>query len=75
MTLSDDMGVRAAMRQFIENEREFRRILIDANGQFLDWKEGKGASIGTLTIIEKMKKHARTRIWAEAGKYVHGYQG
>jgi hypothetical protein len=31
MTLSDDMGVRAAMRQFIEDERKFRRIETDPN--------------------------------------------
>jgi hypothetical protein len=41
MTLSDDMSVRAAMRQFIEDEREFIRIETPANAQFLDWKEGK----------------------------------
>jgi hypothetical protein len=36
MTLSDDIGVRAAIKQFIEDKREFRRIEIDPNAQFLD---------------------------------------
>jgi hypothetical protein len=36
VTLSDDMGVRPAMRQFIEDEREFRRIETDINAQFFD---------------------------------------
>jgi hypothetical protein len=53
MKLSDHLGVRAAMRQFIEDEREFRRIETDPNAQLLDWKEGKGANTGTSTIIEK----------------------
>jgi hypothetical protein len=36
MTLLDDMRVRPATRQFIEDEREFRRIETDASAQFLD---------------------------------------
>jgi hypothetical protein len=56
MRLSDDMGVRAAMTQFTEDEREFRRIETDAHAQFLDWKEGKDASKGTSTIIEKTRR-------------------
>jgi hypothetical protein len=41
MTLSGDMGVRPVMRQFIEDESEFRRIKTGPNAQFLDWKAAK----------------------------------
>jgi shikimate kinase len=61
MTLSDDMGVWAAMRQFTEDEREFRRIETDVNAQFLDWKERKGASTGTSIIIEKTRRACKNQ--------------
>jgi hypothetical protein len=44
------------MRQFIEDERIFRIIETDANAQFLDWKERKGANTTTSTIIEKTRR-------------------
>jgi hypothetical protein len=55
ITLSHDKCVRAVMRKFIEDEREFRRIETDAKVQFLDWKERKGRQTGTSTITEKKR--------------------
>jgi hypothetical protein len=59
ITLSDDMGVRATMRYFIEEEREFRRIDTDPNAQFLDRKEGKGTSTETSPIIENARRESK----------------
>jgi hypothetical protein len=41
MVLSQDDQVRRAMRQFIEDERNFRRIELDEDGQFRNWREKK----------------------------------
>jgi hypothetical protein len=63
--LSDDMGIRVAMKEVIEDEREFRRIERDAN-----------VSTGTLTIIEKTRRACKKpKCEAETGKYVHNHQG
>jgi hypothetical protein len=56
MMLSHDECVRAAMRQFIEDEREFRRIETNPTAQFFDWKEGTGTRAGTSTIVEKTRR-------------------
>jgi hypothetical protein len=61
MTLSDDTWVRTAMRQFIKDKREFRRIETGPNAQLLDWKEGKGASTETSTIIEKTRRACKNQ--------------
>jgi hypothetical protein len=44
------------MREFIDNERRYRRIIECPNAQFLDWGEEKQSEIGTSTIIIKMRK-------------------
>jgi hypothetical protein len=61
MTLPDDMGVRAAMKQFIKDEPKFRIIETVPNAQFLDWKEGRGANIGTSTIIRKTRRACKNQ--------------
>jgi hypothetical protein len=56
MTLSHDKCIWAALRQFIEDEQKFTKIETGPTGQFLDCKEGKGASTGTSAIIEKTRR-------------------
>jgi hypothetical protein len=56
ITLSYNECVQAAMRQFIEDKRIFRKIETDVNAQFLDWKEGRGKSTGTSIIIRKTRR-------------------
>jgi hypothetical protein len=38
-----------------------QKIETDINAQFLDWKEGKGASTGTSTIIEKTRRACKNQ--------------
>jgi hypothetical protein len=57
--LSHDECIRAAMKQFIEDDREFRRIETDPHAQFLDWKEGKGA--GRSIVIENTRRACKNQ--------------
>jgi hypothetical protein len=61
MTLPGDIRVRVAMRQFIEDEPEFRRIETEPNAQFLDWKEGKDTRTGTSIIIKKTRRTSKNQ--------------
>jgi hypothetical protein len=61
MTLSYDECVRAAMRKFIEDEREFRRIETEPNAQFLDCRKGKDASTEMSTIIKKTRRACKNQ--------------
>jgi hypothetical protein len=55
MPSRDDM-VRSAMRQFIDDERRYRRIVQCPNAQFLDWGEEEQSGPGTSTIIVKTRR-------------------
>jgi hypothetical protein len=63
MTLSHDECVRAAMRQFIEDERTLRKTETDPNAQFLDCKEGAQEQ-GRQLSLKRQKERARTRMWS-----------
>jgi hypothetical protein len=39
MTLSEDNKIQSVMREYIDDERKFRKIESDSNASFLDWKE------------------------------------
>jgi hypothetical protein len=56
MTLSSDDAVRSVMREFIKDERRYRRIIQCPDAQFLDWGEEVQSNIGTSTIIVKTRK-------------------
>jgi hypothetical protein len=59
MVLSEDLRIRAAMRQFLEDERQCRQIEIDENGHFHNWSDGKDPSGGTSSLIAKARKACR----------------
>jgi hypothetical protein len=63
MTLSHDECVRAAMRQFIEDERILRKIETDPNAQFIDCKEGAQEQ-GRQPSLKRQEERARTRMWS-----------
>jgi hypothetical protein len=58
MVLSEHEEIKRTMRQFIEDERKFRRIEIEEASQFLNWSEEHGRS-GTSTIVEKTRRSCR----------------
>jgi hypothetical protein len=53
MTLSESDDVREVMRQFIEDQRRYRKIVQCPNAQFLDWGEEEQLGIRRSTIIIK----------------------
>jgi hypothetical protein len=53
MTLSDSDDVREVMRQFIDDEQRYRKILQCPNAQFRDWGEEEQLGLGTPTLILK----------------------
>jgi hypothetical protein len=61
MRLSDDLEIRAAIKQFIENERGFRRTETSPNAQFLDGKEGNNPSRGMSTIVKKPRRACKNQ--------------
>jgi hypothetical protein len=61
ITLSYDECVRVPMRLVIGDEREFRRIEIDANALLFDWKEGTATRTGTSTIIKKTRRTCKNQ--------------
>jgi hypothetical protein len=56
MMLSQDEGIRVAMRQCVEDERIYRGIDSDPEAAFLDWKNEANEQRGTASIIAKTRK-------------------
>jgi hypothetical protein len=61
MVLSQDRDIQDVMERFIIEERNFRKIEVETEGEplFLNWKNGKGKQAGTTSIVAKSWKAAR----------------
>jgi hypothetical protein len=56
MMLTEDEGLRIAMKQRIEDERCFGKIELDPTATFLDWKDDGFTRNGTSTITARTRR-------------------
>jgi hypothetical protein len=58
MILSKEKKIREAMRWFVNDERDYRKIAIDPGSTFLDWKDEHGRR-GTAALVVRTRKSCK----------------
>jgi hypothetical protein len=77
MMMSRDEKVREAMREMSEDERTFRKIGIDEESNFLNWKEEKGGP-GTASLVSRTRetcKKMNIKLKIVANEMIVGREG